>query len=97
MFSTSANRLTKILPVVLVVLSFALISGQYLYSIISAMRLAKSANVPRPSDPGYVLEYIGFQESSTTPIGQRAMVAHVLVFVIVLPHRVAVKWAQKTR
>lgn len=90
--TNSKARLMKILPIMLAILSFTLMSLQYVYFIIARMR--------QPIPQEYLFKYFGLRQPiddkwKRTPIHEPAMLAHVLVFVTAFLQRVAVKWAAK--
>lgn len=88
----------RVLPPVLVILSFGLMSIQYLYLILVSSGVEWSAfaeylgleTVPR--DPS-----TGQPDLNIVPIEQDAMIAHVLVFVMAFLQRTAVRWDTMVR
>lgn len=87
--NSSKARIMKMLPIVLAILSFALMSSQYVYLI--------TAKIQKNTESEYMFRYFGLQtpREHRTPIDEPAMLAHVLVFVTAFLQRVAVKWAAK--
>lgn len=82
------QRISKSMPSVLLILSFSLMSAQYIFLIILQMK---------DSSDGLVTSYVGLQtplNANTLPIGMEAMVAHVLVFITAIVQKIAVRWAR---
>ena len=81
----------RMLPIVLAILSFALMSLQYVYLVASKIQADNLREYT------YLFEYFGLRTPPASderlPIYEPAMIAHVLVFVTAFLQRVAVKWA----
>lgn len=86
-----ASQFDQLLPPLLAILSFLLMSVQYLYIILSSSG----------EQWGAIAEYIGFQAVPETvlsrqtflvPITQHAMIAHVLVFFMAFLQKASVRW-----
>jgi len=91
--SISKGLVMRMLPVILAILSFALMSLQYVYLV--AAELSEN-NLKKIT---YLVTYFGLQppaqERESIPLNEPAMLAHVLVFVTAFLQRIAVKWAAK--
>ena len=81
----------RMLPIVLAILSFTLMSLQYVYFVASKIRATELNELV------YIFEYFGLRTPTLEklPIDEPAMIAHVLVFVTAFLQRVAVKWAAR--
>lgn len=82
------QRISKSMPTVLLILSFSLMSAQYIF-LISLLR--------RDSINGLITSYIGLQtpvDENPAPISVDAMIAHVLVFITAIVQKIAVRWAR---
>ena len=89
----SQGFIMRILPIVLAILSFALMSLQYVYLVASKIQVDELREFT------HLFEYFGLQTPQAgkerLPIDEPAMIAHVLVFVTAFLQRVAVKWAAR--
>lgn len=76
------------MPVVLIILSFSLMSSQYIFLIAAILRESINENIS---------SYIGLQkpaDETTLPISVDAMVGHVIVFITAVVQRISVRWAR---
>lgn len=86
--SRSGQRIAKSMPTLLLILSFSLMSAQYIFLIVYFIVdfMDESVTV-----------YLGLQEPAnmeSLPITVEAMLAHVLVFVTAIVQKIAVRWAK---
>eukprot|EP00177_Eucheuma_denticulatum_P008655 GFKZ01015746.1.p1 GENE.GFKZ01015746.1~~GFKZ01015746.1.p1 ORF type:complete len:2107 (+),score=259.28 GFKZ01015746.1:133-6321(+) len=76
------------MPVVLIILSFSLMSSQYIFLIAAILRGSINEKIS---------SYIGLQkpaDETTLPIAVDAMVGHVIVFLTAVVQRISVRWAR---
>lgn len=86
--SRANQSASTIMPVVLIIFSFSLMSAQYIFLIV---------HIIRKSVENVFTTYLGLQapaDETALPISVHAMVAHVIVFITAVVQKISVRWAK---
>lgn len=86
--SRSDHSISMVMPVVLIIFSFSLMSAQYIFLIVYMIK---------ESVENALTTYLGLQapvDGTSLPISVHAMVAHAIVFITAVVQRISVRWAR---